>query len=392
MFARGNFCLYNPIMRIGIDCRMYSSTFTGIGRYTHELVQQFIKLNKKHELVLFFNNPEYSKFTIPKTLPKTLPKNIKKVLVNAKHYSFSEQTKFLKILYKEKLNIMHFTHFNVPIFYRRPYIVTIHDLTLSLFPGQKMTKWYHRLAYNLTIKNATKTAKKIIAVSKNTKIDLMHYLKIPAKKIEVIYNGINPNFKFIKNPNLFKNTLKKFNIAKQFLLYTGVWRSHKNIPRLIKAFYILKNAKNLKLQLVITGNSDSFYPEIKQTVKALHLQDDVIFPGLVAEKELVHLYNAAFIYVFPSLYEGFGFPPLEAMKCGTPVVASNTSSIPEICGRDNALFFNPYDIKDITEKIDMLYKNTDLQAKLINNGLTHAEKFSWEKTAKSTYDLILKNV
>ncbi len=149
----------NKFMKIGIDCRIYSSNFTGIGRYTYELVQHFIQLNQKlknpNELILFFNNPEYENFQKHKN-----DKNIKKILVNSPHYSFSEQTKFLKILNKQNLDIVHFPHFNVPIFYRKPFIVTIHDLTLTLFNGRKMTKFYHRWAYNLTIKNAVKKAKK----------------------------------------------------------------------------------------------------------------------------------------------------------------------------------------------------------------------------------------
>lgn len=362
-------------MKIGIDCRMFNASFTGIGRYTHELVKQFIKINRKekHEIVLFFNNPAYRKF-------KTPNKFIKKILVNAPHYSLKEQTTFLKILLKEKCDIVHFPHFNIPILYRKPYIVTIHDLTLTLFPGKKRTKWYHRMAYNFTIKNATRKAKKIIAVSKNTKIDLIHFLKIPSKKIIVIENGVNPNFTLLKSP--------KCKIKDQFLLYTGVWRSHKNIPRLLAAFNILRNEKNLDLKLAITGKPDPCYPEVKQIVQKLGLKKHVIFTGLVSEKELIHLYNAAYIYVFPSLYEGFGFPPLESMRCGTPVAASNISSIPEVCGKENAVYFDPYDIADIAEKIYMLHKDADLQAKLIADGMKHATKFSWEKTAQKTYETI----
>ncbi|MFH1218310.1 MAG: glycosyltransferase, partial [Candidatus Peregrinibacteria bacterium] len=158
-------------MRIGIDCRIYNSSFTGIGRYTQELIRNFAKLNHEHELILFFNNPAYSKFTPPNS-------KVKKVLVNAPHYSFKEQTLFLKKLNSENFDLVHFPHFNVPIFYSKPYIVTIHDLTLTLFPGQKMTRWYHRLAYYLTIKNAVKRAKKIIAVSNNTKQDIITHLKV----------------------------------------------------------------------------------------------------------------------------------------------------------------------------------------------------------------------
>ena len=371
-------------MKIGIDCRIFSSKFTGIGRYTNELVNHFLELNSKlenpHQIVLFFNSPEYHEF---KTL---FP--IKKILVNAKHYSLKEQLGFWLKLRKEKCDIVHFPHFNVPILYRKPYLVTIHDLTLSLFPGRKMTKWYHRLAYYLTIKNAVKTAKKIVAVSENTKSDIISHLNIADSKIQVIYNGLNPEFHLITDTEKLKPTLENHGITKQFLLYTGVWRNHKNLPRLIKAFNILKNEKELDLQLVITGRPDPHYPEVKDAVKEFKLEDDVIFTGLIPEQDLINLYNAALIFTFPSLYEGFGLPPLESMACGTPVVASESSSIPEICGRDNALFFDPESSQAIAEKIYQLYKDADLQAELIQKGSQRASEFSWEKTAKETFKLI----
>lgn len=376
-------------MRIGIDCRIYGPSFTGIGRYTYELVRHFIDLNQKlaspHEIVLFFNDPEYKEF-------KSTDNNVKKVLANCKHYSLSEQFKFPRILKKENLDIIHFPHFNIPILYRRPYIVTIHDLTLSFFPGQKMRRWYHRLAYHFTITNAVKKAKKIISVSKNTKSDLVDFLKVPAKKIIPIYNGISDQFTFLKDPREAEKTLKKHKITKEFLLYTGVWRSHKNLVNLIQAFDILKNEKKLDLQLVITGKPDQNYPEILNTIKRLNLTPDIVLPGLVSEEELNHLYNAALIYVFPSLYEGFGLPPLESMKCGTPVCASSTSSISEICGNENAIYFDPLDIREMAEKIDMLYRDSVLQGRLIERGINHAAKFTWDTTAKKTFNIILENI
>jgi len=375
-------------MKIGIDCRMFSSKFTGIGRYTYELLQNFIKLNEKegspHNFVLFMNNPEYREFDAPK--------NVKKVLVNAKHYSFAEQTSFLLKLWKEKLDIVHFPHFNIPLLYRKPYIVTIHDLTLSIFPGQKMTKFYHRIAYNLVIKNAVKRAKKIIAVSENTKADIIKYLKVKDKKITVIYNGVSDNFKFLHDQTDINKTLKKYKITKQFFLYTGVWRNHKNLPRLIKAFHILKTKNHMELQLVITGKSDPHYPEVKNAVEKFRLEEDVIFPGMLNETELNHLYNGALTYVFPSFYEGFGLPPLEAMRCGTPVVASNSSSVPEICGIENAMFFDPYSAEDMVAKIMKLYTDPGLQAELIVRGLERSSKFSWETSAEKTYEIITESL
>ncbi len=370
-----NLC-FNAGMRIGIDCRMFSSRFTGIGRYTHELVKEILDMNHKlshpHQIVLFFNEPEYSEF---RTLyPVT------KVLVKAKHYSFAEQTRFLFKLWKEKCDVVHFPHFNVPMLYRRPYSVTIHDLTLSLFPGKKMTKWYQRLAYHLTIRNTIHTAKKVVAISDNTKKDIQGHFKIGHGKIEVIYNGVNPEFKILEHP-------KKH--PKPFLLYTGVWRSHKNLPKMIEAF--AKVLEKHDLNLIITGKEDPFYPEVKETAEKLGVRGRVIFTGLVDEHELINLYNAASVFVFPSLYEGFGLPPLEAMACGTPVVASNSSSIPEICGEGNAVFFDPKNADDIAAKICEVYENESLREKLIEHGKKRVEEFSWKKMAETTFELILRN-
>jgi len=371
-------------MRIGIDCRMYTSKFTGIGRYTYELVRQMIKINgekdAKHEFVLFFNSPEYELYECPS--------NVKKVLVNAKHYSFDEQMKFCWKLSREKLDTVHFPHFNIPYFYRRPYTMTIHDLTLSFFPGKKMSKWYHRLAYNIIIDNAVIRAKDIIAVSKNTKKDLMRLLNVPEDRVRVVYNGVGPEFQFIQDASLLQKTLDKYNIKKQFLLYTGVWRDHKNLVRLLDAFKILVKDKNMNIELVMTGKPDPAYPEVLDTIKKHHLTRDVILPGHVSEEELISLYNSALFYVFPSLYEGFGIPPIEAMRCGTPVLASNTSSIPEICGEGNAVFFDPYDVKDIAEKIGGLFKDANMQSQLVANGLTRSMIFTWEKMGKDTYNII----
>lgn len=372
-------------MKIGIDCRIYSSKFTGIGRYTHELVEHFIKINneqnRKHEFVLFFNGPEYKKYQPPNLA-------VKKVLVNAPHYSFAEQTKFLRILNKEKCDIVHFPHFNLPILYRRPFTVTIHDLTVTFFPGRKKFRWHHRLAYHLTIKNAAKRSKKVIAVSQNTKDDIIEYLKIDPEKIEVIHNGIGEEFTVV-DPEKCKKTLHKYGIKQEFLLYTGVWRYHKNLPRLVAAFEKIK--QDLDIQLVITGKPDPQYPEVQEVTNNLGLQKDVIFTGHVREEELIHLYNAARIYVFPSLYEGFGLPPLESMKCGTPVAASNSSSIPEVCGEGNAVFFDPTNVDDIAAKITMLYKDADLQAQLVEKGAAHASHLTWEKSARKTFDSIIRS-
>jgi glycosyltransferase involved in cell wall biosynthesis len=375
-------------MRIGIDCRFYSSQFTGIGRYTHELVKNFIDINSKlsrpHQLVLFFNEPQYSLF-------KSDNPFVEKVLVNAPHYSFAEHTRFPKILNKSKIDLIHFPHFNVPLFLRTPYVVTIHDLTLTFYPSRKKTKFYHRLAYKATIKNAVKNARSIIAISNYTARDIAQQLKMTPKSINVIYNGVGREFKFLQKQTDVKKTLDHYGINKQFLLYTGVWRGHKNLPRLIEAFNILRKKHKLDLQLVLTGKPDPYYPEVKEAIEASPYKTDIITPGLVNETELLHLYNGSQFYVFPSLYEGFGLPPLEAMSCGTPVCASQASCIPEICGSNNALFFNPYNPVDIAEKIHHLYQNPALQGRLIENGIEHVKNFSWKKCAQDTWNILMQS-
>lgn len=364
-------------MRIGIDARMYSSEFTGVGRYVYELTQKLLEVDDKHEYVLFMNQPSYDDF-VPRS------KRIKKVLVNAPHYSLAEQVRFLWKIWMARIDLMHFTHFNAPILYRGPSVVTIHDLTLSFFPGKKMNSWFYRTAYNLVLRNAARHAKKIIAVSQNTKQDLIDVVGISSAKIEVVYEGVAENFKPRPDKEGVEELLKKYSITKDYALYTGVWRSHKNLVNLIRAFALLREDASFDMQLVITGEENPYYPEVKRTVKELELEHKVVFPGLVSEGELTALYQAAKMYVFPSLYEGFGLTPLEAMRCGTPVAASKASCIPEICGEDNAVFFDPYDPEDIANAMRKLWLDGNLCAELRERGLAHSRKFSWEKMAEKT--------
>lgn len=367
-------------MRIGIDARMYSSAFTGIGRYVHELVEHLVQLDKKNEYVLFMNQPEYDAF-------QPHNKRVSKVLVNARHYSIAEQLKYPWILKRAKLDLMHFTHFNAPLLYCGRSVVTIHDLTLSFFPGKKMNSGFHRAAYNRVLRGAVKKAARIVAVSQNTKKDLEEVTGTDPSKVEVIYEGVAEDFGPREDKQAVEDLLRKYSITKDYLLYTGVWRSHKNLVNLIRAFALLKEDESFESQLVITGKENPYYPEVKRTVKELGLEHDVIYTGLVPEDELPALYQSARIYVFPSLYEGFGLPPLEAMRCGTPVAASKSSCIPEICGEENALFFDPYDPEDIANTVRRLWLDETLAGELRERGLRHSRKFSWEKMAEKTLEV-----
>lgn len=366
-------------MRIGIDARMYGSGFTGIGRYTYELIHNLAQLDSSNDYVIFLRKEAFDGFVPPNT-------RFKKVLADFPHYSFAEQTCFLSVLNREKLDLMHFCHFNAPVFYRRPFVVTIHDLTLSFFPGKKMNGWLRRIAYQFVLRAVTRHARRIIAVSGHTKKDLQTLLGIPDDKISVIFNGVNPDF---GTPSSLdpKALRAQFSLLKPYFLYTGVWRDHKNIVGLLKAFHALQVESEQCYQLVITGRPNPNYPEVPETVKALGLENEVRLTGLVGDEELKALYQQALAYVFPSFYEGFGFPPLEAMLCGIPVAASNTSSIPEICGSGNALFFDPYNVDEIKTAMRTVATDQELRKALIEQGSKHALRFKWDAMASAVLDV-----
>lgn len=208
-------------MRIGIDARMHGASFTGIGRYTAELIQHLAKENSGHEYVLFMRKEAFEAFECPN-------ESFKKVLADFPHYSFGEQFGFPGVLKREKLDLMHFTHFNAPIFYNGPFVVTIHDLTLSFFPGKKMNHFFRRWAYHKVIRKVTKKAKKIIAVSNHTKKDLMETLKVPEDRITVIYNGVSAKFGGVE-PTPRQELFKTLGLNRPYFLYTGVWRDHKKL-------------------------------------------------------------------------------------------------------------------------------------------------------------------
>jgi len=368
-------------MKIGIDSRLYSSRFTGIGRYVKELVDRVVRHDPENEYVLFFNEPEYSQYELPAP-------NVKKVKVNAKHYSVQEQTSFLQALNAANLDLVHFTHFNAPVLYTKPSVVTIHDLTLHKFPGQHKHSAFHKLAYRATIRTIAKKATRIITVSEHTKKDTVELLGVGAEKISVIYEGIAPLFRPVTDDAVMSTALAKYGIQKPYFFYTGAWREHKNILHLVRAFNIFRNHADTQVKLVLGGATESnpYADEVRASISELGLSQHVITPGHIDEVDLPALYSGAVLFAFPSLYEGFGLPPLESFACGTPVVCSDVTSIPEMCG-DAAEYFDPTDIQSMARALNIVFESETRQAKLVQAGLKRAKQFSWEKMAEETIAL-----
>lgn len=322
----------NKKLKIAVDARMIK--MSGIGTYIQNLMK-----NECYDVALG-NEEDIKKINSP----------IKTINFNAGIYGIKEQLKFpYKKLKKEKIDVLHVPHYNVPIFYRGKMIVTIHDLTHLVLPEflpNKLAYFYAKFMMWIAIKKATK----IITVSENSKKDILNFFKVNPEKIEVIYNGVGEEFVKKEQKNI-EYLYNRFNIPKnkKILMYVGNLKPHKNLERLLEAYSKIRNIEDTKLLLV--GKAFEKYNLLDDKEQNLNIKDKVIHTGIVTQEELVDLYNLTDLFVFPSLYEGFGLPILEALACGTSVISSNTSSLIEVGGNVVGDYFDPYNIDEIAEKI-----------------------------------------
>ncbi|MGA1050242.1 MAG: glycosyltransferase family 4 protein [Minisyncoccia bacterium] len=377
-------------MKIGIDARFFGTSGKGLGRYTQKLVEELEKIDHNNQYYIFLNKHNFEEYN-----PKN--PNFHKVLANIPWYSWQEQIIFPNILNTYKLDLVHFLHFNVPILYRKLYFVTIHDLILLEYPTRKASRlntivyWMKNMVYRLVIMNAVYTAKKVITISEYTKKSIMKHFHIKGNKIPMIYEGVDLE-KF--NPlNAQEFNFKRFHIKpNKYILYVGNVYPHKNIDVLIDVFCNLKQKKEIDkdLKLVLVGKTDYFFENIIKQVKDLYLEKSVIFTGYVPDEELISLYEHSLFYVFPSLYEGFGLPPLEAIALGAPIVISNATCLPEIFG-DHIEYFDPKSKDNMQEVLyNFILDNNkrELQKKYHQDILN---KYSWADMAENTKKLYNRN-
>jgi len=368
-------------MHISIDVRMINKT--GIGRYVRNLIFNLTKIDKDNHYTLFFNKTQQKNY-----IDIWRNDNFKKKFIGSSIFTIKEQIEFPFHLILENIDVFHSPHFVLPLLYPSKSVVTIHDLTPIIFP-EELTSKKARIYYRGMLFLAIKKANKIIAVSNYTKKDIVNIFGISPGKIEVVYEGVNDCYRPIKDKRILDHIKKKFGIDREFLLYVGLSKPHKNLVRLIKAFKILRKNIRLDLKLVIAGKIDPRYPEVRKIVDKLGLREDVIFTDFVSDQDLVLLYNAAKAFVFPSLYEGFGLPPLEAMACGTPVVSSKVASLAEVLG-DAAVVFHPLDIHDMADKVYQVVSDENLRKQLSEKGIRWVKRFSWEKCARETLKIYEK--
>jgi glycosyltransferase involved in cell wall biosynthesis len=278
------------------------------------------------------------------------------------------------------LGLFHAPGFVLPLFNSLPGVVTVHDLAYLLYPAHFPTKRRHYFQW--LVPPSLRRARRIITVSENSKRDLCRLLAVPEEKVRVIYNGVEPQFRVATQPALVERVRAKYELPPKIVLSVGVLEPRKNLERLVQAFALLRQ-RGIEHRLVLVGAAGWGYENLLRLPRELGLDDAVRFLGFVSQADLPLLYNAADLFVYPSLYEGFGLPALEAMACGTPVVVSHVSSLPEVVG-DAGVLVDPHSVEGIAEAIYRCLRSDGLREELREAGLKQAARFSWHEAARQT--------
>ncbi|KAA3617965.1 MAG: glycosyltransferase family 1 protein [Calditrichaeota bacterium] len=363
-------------MNIAIDARCLEGNKTGVGRYLGNIIQNFPNSEKDTNLQLYC--------TVDFSL--TADVNLQKKIVKGHPLLWKQ---FLVPLHQliDKPDVFFVPSYSTPIFNPIPTVVTIHDLIFTKFP--EWTDRKQRWRFKNIVTRSAKYASKIIAVSESTRKDIINLTDVKSEKVEVVYEGIDSKFEVLSKSRAIK-LIKNLDIQSDFILYVGSMHPRRNLHRLLHAFkgILHKGMNNYKLMLC--GLNLYTKSDVNNWIDELGLKDYVRILGYVTEEELLGLYNMATVFVYPSLYEGFGLPILESMACGTPVLTSNVSAIPEVAA-DAALLVDPYSIDELSSGLQSLLKSEKLRKEFIERGHARKQLFSWENTAKQTSE-ILKSV
>lgn len=365
-------------MKVGIISESLSRHTTGVGTYTFNLISEISKICPNESLSLI-NYTDHEVFnSLNKTIVGSFVNNLPK-----KSYIWNL---YLQLKLKSNdldLDIIHSPE-NASLFTKlhdQKKVITAHDNMAYSFPIYSVTG----VRYKFLFPEALRTSDRIIAVSNSVKKNLIQMYNLPDDKIKVVYEAADKSFKPLSN-KIVENIRQKYNLHFPFILYVGSLEIKKNIPSLIAAFYMIKK-KNINHKLVITAqkNTPNFNDIFKKVVE-LNIITEIVFIGKVPKEDLPSLYNAADLFVFPSLYEGFGLPPLEAMSCGTPVITSNVYSLPEVVG-DAGILVSPYNIDELSNLMYEVLTNNELKSDLAERGLKRAKMFSWKMCAKETLEI-----
>lgn len=363
-------------MHICIDTRgakLYAGT--GIGTYTARLLENITAIDDKNTYSFFWPNDGYE-FLLGKS-------NINLTLFGEKNKRFWDEVFMPAQVRKKAYDIFHLPQngLGLPKEKYCSYIATVHDLIPYVMPDtcgkSYLDKFTEEMPYII------ESCDKIITVSEYSKQDIIRYLGVPSEKIEVIYLAADSRFRKMQKDNAWDFLKKEYNYSNDYILYLGGFSPRKNVDGLLEAYKRIYEELPGYYELVLLGASKDNHYELKKKTEDMGLRDRVVFAGYVPYEHLPYFYNCASLFVYPSLYEGFGLPPLEAMTCGTPTITTNVTSIPEVV-QEGAVMINPYDIGELAGKMYELLSDLELREQLTEKALRRAYNFSWKKTAIET--------
>jgi glycosyltransferase involved in cell wall biosynthesis len=365
-------------MRIGIDARFWGPRESGIGRYVDRLISHLHQLSFDHDVVIFLRHDALPHW--PYHHPRW-----KIVSVGARWYSIREQLEMPFRFAKERLDILHVPHFNVPLLYRGATVVTIHDLILEEFPTERASTLapiifrLKMLAYKLSLRNAVLHARRVITISQHSRQALLRQFPSIDHKVVITYEAVDPLPEAVHWEQLAAH-----GIVQPYFLYAGNTYPHKNLERFVQAF-ALHLQRHPDSHVVLVGKRDFFSKRLEQFVRAAQIPN-ITFFGYASDAELHALYKHCQAYFFPSMSEGFGLPGLEAMECGAPVFAALASSLPEIYG-DAASYFDPLSVEAIATSMDRAVRDILEVQRLRDAGYRQIQRYSWTRMAEETRDV-----
>lgn len=381
-------------MKVAIEIQpMLDEHMTGVGWYTDSLIR-LLKYQVRPEDYYYLLGMDY--YGRSGRLAQYTAPNVELRVNGIMHYGiYRRLARFIPFMdynsfFRVEADIYHFVNFVVPPRVKGRIINTVYDMVYKTFPQTMEKANYRKL--DRSLKDSCSRADAVITISENSKQELMGYLGVPEEKIHIIPPGVDLS---VYKPmealsKAMADIRQKYSLPEKYLLYLGTIEPRKNIPTVIRAFHQFSLSDKQGYKLVVAGKKGWMFQEVFDLVTSLGLKDKVIFSGYVDEEDKPYIYAGADVFLFPSLYEGFGMPPLEAMACGVPVITSNTSSLPEVVG-DAGIQTDPLDVEAISSAIMQLTSDSELRQTLVAKGLQRAQGFTWTDSVKKllkVYELL----
>lgn len=374
-------------MHVGLNAHLLSLSTSyrgaGINRYIYSLLQLLPDAGKQHRYTAFLGDKGASG-----AFPQLRAKVTSLPTGNPLLRILWEQTLQPMELLREGIELLHSLAFVQPLLLPCPGVITIYDLSFLLYP-QRLHP-LRRLYLRWGTASSARKARRIIAISASTKRDIIRLLGVAESKVDIVPCGVDDDFEPLQSQQALDDFRRRRHLPQQMILFLGTIEPRKNLTTLLAGYASLREKAQLP-PLIIAGPKGWHHQEVFSVAEDLGLDKDVIFPGYVPRDELPLWYNTADVFVYPSLYEGFGLPPLEAMACGTPVITSNTSSLPEVVG-DAGMLVDPRSADELADAMQRVLSDGELRTEMRTKGLERARQFSWQKAAKETVSVYERSV